>query len=388
MTTGVRPLETLRVLDLSRLYPGAMCTLLLADLGADVVKIEAPGYGDGMRFVTGDAFPAAHVAFNRGKRSVTLDLRQPAGADVLRRLVATADVVVESHRPGALDAIGAGYDAMRADNPGLIWCSVTGFGHDSPLAAAPGHDLTYLGYAAVLGLLGGTAPPVPDVVLSLPLGALVATVGILAALNARHTTGTGAWVDASLVDAAMWPVAEEITRAAHTGREQQGWGAFASRATYRCADGRFVTVAASEPKPWRRLCDALGLPELADHALGDDEAGVTARLAAVFATKPAADWVREPGLDAGIGPVHTPTDLLTDHHVAARHGLIGVRDSDAVVLRSPVRVRAPGTTADPADGRVEPVPPAPALGEHTDAVLAEAGFAPDEIASLRDVGVV
>lgn len=382
MTVG-GPLASLRVLDLSRLYPGAMCTQLLADLGAEVTKVEAPGYGDGMRFLTGDSFPAAHVAFNRGKRSMTLDLKQPAGIDVLRRLVARADVLVESHRPGALDAIGAGYEAMRPHNDTLVWCALTGFGQDSPLAHAPGHDLTYLGYAAVLGLLGGQVPPVPDVVLSLPLGALTAAVGILAALNARHRTGRGAYVDTSLVDAAMWPVAEEITRAAHTGEDQPGWGAFASRAVYRCADDRFVTVAASEPKPWRTLCDALGLPELADHVLGVDEAATTAQLAGAFAAKPSFEWLRHPGFTGGVGPVHTPAELLSDPHVIARRSIAAVRGSEARALRAPVRV-----LSDSSPGSDHDAVPPPALGEHTDVVLGEAGYTMDEIDALRVARVV
>ena len=144
MSTNERtgPLAHLRVLDLSRLYPGAFCTSLLADLGADVVKVEAPGFGDGLRMMTPEPFKAGHVALNRGKRSLSLDLKNGAAADVVRRLVVGFDVLVESHRPGALEQMGLGYDDLAALNPGLLWCSLTGFGSDGPLAHAAGHDIT------------------------------------------------------------------------------------------------------------------------------------------------------------------------------------------------------------------------------------------------------
>src|SRR5690349_18845967 len=183
------PLTHVRVLDLSRLYPGALCTLLLADLGADVLKVEAPGAGDGLRHVYGPtAFPAAHVALNRGKRSLRLDLKHPGAPAVLRRLVRHVDVVVESQRPGSLEAAGMGYPQLREEHPGLVWCSLSGFGSDGPHAQAPGHDITYLGYAGVLGLLleEGRRPPVPQLTVGVPTGALMGVIGILAALAARE----------------------------------------------------------------------------------------------------------------------------------------------------------------------------------------------------------
>ena len=284
MTTSPRtgPLAHVRVVDLSRLYPGAFCTSLLADLGADVIKVEAPGFGDGLRNLTPEPFKAGHVALNRGKRSLSLDLKAPGASDVLRRLVAGADVLVESHRPGALAQMGLGYDDLVVVNRGLIWCSLTGFGSDGPLAHAPGHDLTYTGYAGVLGLLAdvGATPPVPQITLSLPTGALMAVVGILGAVAQRAVTGHGARVDASLVAASSWTIAEDIARAANA--PTPGWPSMASRAVYRCSDGRHVTVASSEPRTWAALCAALDVPELADHRIGVDEQAASARLAAVL----------------------------------------------------------------------------------------------------------
>ncbi len=338
------PLSRLRVLDLTRLYPGAFCTSLLADLGADVLKVEAPGVGDGMRFVNVGDFKAAHVALNRGKRSMTLNLKHERAGEVLRRLVRDADVVVESQRPGSMDAQGIGFEQLRTENPRLVWCTISGFGADGPLANAPGHDITYLGYAGLLSQLsGGARPPVPDVVLAVPMAALMATTGILAAVVAREHTGVGSRVDACMADAAMWPLSEEVARQASA--PGPGWGTFSARDVYRCADDRFVTVAATEPKTWTALCEALELPDLTSHVMGTDEEETTRRLAEAFARKPAADWLREPGFAGGVGPVNNPADLLADEHVAARATVVELDAPDHPrVLASPVRF-------DGADGR-------------------------------------
>ncbi len=377
------PLSHLKVLDLSRMYPGAFCTLLLSDLGADVLKVEGPGAGDGMRFMTADPFKAAHVALNRGKRSITLDLRNPKAPEVLRRLVAHVDVVVESHRPGALDKLGIGYEQLREVNPRLIWCSLTGFGPDGPHAHAPGHDITYLGYSGLLSLLGGGRgkPPIPDIVVAVPLGGVLGAVGILAAVVGRERTGTGTRVDASLVDGAMWLISEDIARAATS--PGPGWGTFAAREIYRCADGLMVTVAASEAKPWALLCEALRLPDLVAHVHGVDEEATTARLAEAFAAQPAAHWVVTPGLAGGVGPINGPADLVDDPHVVARQGLVNIEGTTTPVLASPLRFDG-ASAAESSHG----LRPAPGLGEQTEAALAAAGFSAEEIAALRADGVV
>jgi alpha-methylacyl-CoA racemase len=382
MTTSPGPLAHVRVLDLSRLYPGAFCTSLLADLGADVVKVEAPGFGDGLRHMTPEPFKSGHVALNRGKRSLSLDLKKPEAASVLRRLVARIDVIVESHRPGSLEQLDLGYDALSAVNPGLIWCSLTGFGSDGPLAHSPGHDLTYAGYSGLLGLLadvGGT-PPVPQCTLSLPAGALMGVVGILAACAQRSRTGHGARIDTSLVEAATWMISEDVARAASA--PAPGWPAMASRAVYRCADDRDVTVASSEPRTWATLCAALDVPDLAGHRIGIDEAAAMERLAAVFATRPAAHWLVTPGLAGGVGPVNAPGDLLADPHYGDRSSIRTIEGSTTRVFVNPVRVQGVDGSAQPA------LSPPPELGADTDQVLAEAGFDADEIAALRAADVI
>jgi alpha-methylacyl-CoA racemase len=375
------PLSHLRVLDLTRLYVGAGCTLLLADLGADVLKVEGPGGGDGMRFATGDAFPAAHVAFNRGKRSLQLNLKHERGPEVLGRLMANVDVVIESHRPGALDALGIGYPQMSALHPRLIWCSATGFGQNSPHAQAPGHDVTYLGYSGLLAGLhgsGGARPEIPDYTVGVPLGALTAAIGILAAVAGREQSGKGAWVDISIVDSAMWLISEDIARAANQPGPR--WGLSAARMVYRCADGKFVTVAASEAKSWTCLCEALGLSEISELQYAFGGPTTIARLSDVFATKPAAHWISDPGWAGGVGPMNEAADLLDDAHVQARGALAQLRDNGPRVLATPIRMIGADTM------RALSAPPA--LGEHTDEALAQAGFTSAEIALLHSDSVV
>ncbi|MGE0386383.1 MAG: CaiB/BaiF CoA transferase family protein [Gammaproteobacteria bacterium] len=375
------PLSHLKVLDLSRLHPGAFCSLLLADLGADVLKIEAPGIGDGMRYAGAEGFMAAHVAFNRGKRSMRLDLKHPRAPEVLRRLLRGVDVVIESQKPGFYERMGLGFEQVRADNPGLIWCALTGFGPTGPNADAPGHDITYLGIAGVMSQMRvNGVPPVPDIVLSVPLGALMGAVGILSALEQRRHSGRGARVDAALAEAAGWLLSEGVARAA--AAPGPGWGAFAARMNYRCADERWVTVAASEPRPWARLCAALDLPDLANHVHGTDEPATIARLAEAFARRPSAHWIVEPGLAGGVGPVNEPADMLADPHLAARRSIVEIAGG-ARVLANPVRL-------DGADGEASTCARGapPELGADTDAALAAAGFGADEIAVLHAEGVV
>jgi crotonobetainyl-CoA:carnitine CoA-transferase CaiB-like acyl-CoA transferase len=301
---------------------------------------------------------------------------------VLRRLVRDADVLVESHRPGALDQQGIGYAQLREANPRLVWCSLTGFGQDGPYAQAPGHDITYLGAAGVLGRLSAPSvtPTPPQLTFAVPMGALMGVTGILAAIAQRDRTGAGAFVDASLTDAAMWSVSEDVARAAVA--PAPSWPDMAGRWIYLCADGRSVTVAATEAKSWARLVAALDLPELADHRLGVDEPATIAKLTAAFATKPASAWLADPGFAGGVGPSNEPVDVLSDAQVLARDRVATIHGTGERVLGNPLRITGPDGASSSA------LTAAPALGEHTDALLGEAGFDPAEIAALRDAAVI
>lgn len=382
MTTRSAPLDGVRVLDLSRFAPGAYCTLLLADLGADVVKVEAPGAGDGLRGMYGGGFDAGHIALNRGKRSVALDLRHEGAAAVLERLVGWSHILVESHRPGQLDRFGLGYEAMTANHPHVVWCSITGFGDVGPNADQPGHDLTYLGYSGLLSRLADTDPTPPGAVVSLPFAATMASTGILAALHEAQRTGQGTQLDVNMTDSAMWVRSEDIARAANA--PGPSWGSFSARNVYACADGRHVTVAANEPKTWGVLCESLGDPTLTGHRLGlDDDEPVHRRLVELFLTKPAAEWINHPGLSGGVGPVNDSADLLEDPQVTERGSLVNLDGTDTRVLANPIRFgSATGSVATNATSNP------PEIGAHTDALLQAVGFNNNEVAVLRATAVV
>ncbi len=375
MTDG--PLSHLRVLDLSRAQPGAYCTAVLADLGADVLRVEPRGTGDTTRMI-----PGAMEAYHRGKRGMTLDLKHDDAPEVLRRLIAGVDVVVESGLPAGLTVQGIDHAALAVAQPGLVWCSISGFGEGSPYAKRPAHDITFLGYSGLMALMAGdTVPPTPDFVLAVPFGSLIAVVGILAALTERDHTGKGAFVDTAIVDSATWVLGEAVARVA--AGQPAGWGEAASRRAYRAADGKLVTLAAAEPRTWAAFCVAVNRPDLADALMNppDGQAGLATELAALFATKTAATWeaqLAETG--AAVGPVRTIEELLDDPHLAARGALVELDDDTSTrVLRTPVRLRD-------AAGEERPVhlTAPPALGEHTDEALIAAGFTADEIATLHD----
>jgi alpha-methylacyl-CoA racemase len=374
-------LQGVRVLDLSRLQPGAYCTLLLADLGAGVLKVEQPGAGDLIRGQFGTDGPDfGHVGLNRGKRSMTLDTRHARAPEVLRRLVRDADVLVESGRPGQLGELGFGYEAASTENPALIWCALTGFGQDSPYASRPGHDLTYMAQSGLLAAMADM-PWMPDIPMAIPLGGLMGVVGILAALEGRRTSGQGCLVDISLSEAGSWILSGFASLLA--GKEFK-IPYTADRRLYRCGDGRYVSVAAAEPRTWRLLCEGLGVADLADalHAPVDRQPAISERLEAIFATRPAHEWVEQlGGAGAAVGAVNRGQDLVTDPHVVARHAVVEVGGTP--VPGNPIRYRGRDGSVSGTNTQAPP-----ALGADTDDALTEAGFRADEIADLREQGTI
>jgi crotonobetainyl-CoA:carnitine CoA-transferase CaiB-like acyl-CoA transferase len=387
----VLPLDGLRVLDLSRLLPGPYATLVLADLGADVVKVEDPGGGDPLRSIpplAGEG-SAAFQALNRNKRSLALDVRAEGGAAAFTRLARSADVVVESYRPGVLDRLGIGYEALRRESPRLVLCSITGYGQDGPGAGRAGHDLDYAAYAGVLALNGPPERPLPlgVQVADLAGGAWPAVAGVLAALLRRAATGEGAHVDVSMTEGALatlaMPLAMAWARGAPLarGRELLTGGA-ACYGTYRTRDGRFVALGALEPKFFAAFCEAVARPELAPRQFEDGGAGPRAELEAIFAARTLAEWrAFADANDVCVAPVLEGDEPRADPQLAARAAFVEVPAAGGGSLpgvASPVRLR----------GVAAPLRPAPRLGEHSDEVLRAAGFSADEIAALRARGVV
>jgi crotonobetainyl-CoA:carnitine CoA-transferase CaiB-like acyl-CoA transferase len=362
-------LSGLRVLDLTRHIPGPYCTLMLADLGADVVKVEAPPFGDPVRAVppaAGDE-SAAFAALNRGKRSVLVDFRTDDGVAALRRLAREADVLVEGFRPGVLARHGLGPDTLLAENPRLVYCSLSGWGPLGPLAARAGHDVNYAARGGLLDLCrdGDGDVVIPGAQVADMTGGMLAATAILAALLERQRTGRGRRLDVSLLSGIFALLTVPVTRALAGGpRRGELSGDFACYTVYRCRDGRELSVGALEPKFWEALCRALELPELvATHwQPGEKNARARERLAAVFATRDRDEWVRAlEGLDGCVEPVLTPEEALQDAQADALR--LDQPDGAGGVLRTVGSVLA---AAGLAGARPRP---APGLGQHTSEVL-------------------
>jgi alpha-methylacyl-CoA racemase len=384
------PLHGLSVLDLSRLLPGPFATMVLADLGADVVKVETPHGGDWLRDLpplAGAASGPFH-ALNRGKRSVALDLARPEGLRAFLRLARRADAVVESFRPGVLDALGAGWEALHRENPRLVLCSITGYGQDGPYARRAGHDIDYCAFAGALAENGPPERPLPYgvQVADVAGGAWPAVAGVLAALLGRGARGEGAHVDVSMTEGALamlvtsQAIAAARGAASARGREMLNGGT-ACYGVYRTKDGRFVALGALEPRFFAAFCGAVGRPDLAPRQMEDGGAGPRAELEAIFASRTRDEWAAFAAEhDACVAPVLEGDEPRRDPQLRARGAFVEVPTGTGATLplvASPVRLR----------GEAAPVRPAPRLGEHTEEVLAEAGFSRDEIAALLASGV-
>jgi len=394
----VSALGGLRVLDLTRLLPGGFCSLLLADFGADVVKVEDTGAGDYVRWAEpkhegADPTAAAgpFLALNRGKRSIRIDLKSDGGRAALLRLARDADVLLESFRPGVMDRLGVGYERLREENRRLVYCAITGYGQDGPFAARAGHDTNYLARIGLLDLTGDPdGPPVQagGQIADLGGGALMAAFGILTALRERDRSGEGQLVDVSMTDGALsWLAMDAARRLAGgpppaRGRVELAGGLICYR-PYRCADG-WVAFGALEPKFWGAWCAGVGREDLAERQFEPVGSDTHREVEAVFAGRTRAEWEAfNDEHDCCLEPVLTLAEALDSELVRARGMVAEVAQPGAgpvQLLGTPVKLsRTPG---DPSRAG------GPALGEHTDAVLAEAGYGAEEIAALRESGAV
>jgi crotonobetainyl-CoA:carnitine CoA-transferase CaiB-like acyl-CoA transferase len=392
-------LQGLRVLDLTRLLPGGFCSLLLADFGADVIKVEDTGLGDYVRWspprIEGaeeSAAGALFLALNRGKRSIRVDLKSERGRGVLLRLARDADVLLESFRPGVLDRLGVGWERLRTENPRLVYCAITGYGQDGPLRDRAGHDLNYLARVGLLGLTGEQdGPPVQAAgqIADLGGGALLAAFGILAALRERDRSGEGQFVDVSMADGALSWLAMVAARALaeHTPARRGGLelaGGLLCYRPYRCADG-WVAIGALEPKFWQAWCRGVGREDLIEHQFDPPGSPAHKEVEGVFAGRTRAEWEAFGAEhDCCLEPVLELVEALDSELTRAREMVVEVAQPGA---EQPVRllgvpVKLSRTPGDPkrAGG--------PSLGEHTADVLKEAGFAPHEIERLVEAGAV
>lgn len=292
----MRPLDGVTILDLTRLLPGAAATMLLANFGAEVIKIEEPG-GDYARSMPPlvDGEGAVFRATNRGKKSIALNLKTADGKAAFERLAAQADVLIEGFRPGVMKRLGLDYETLRHRNERLIYVSLTGYGQTGPYAAMAGHDINYIALGGLLDITGA----IPGAqIADLAGGSMQAVIGILLALAARHKTGRGQFVDISMLDGVTWLMALPIAVYSATGETPAPGatmltGRYACYRKYRAADGRWLAVGALEPKFWAALCGRIACPEfVADQfAEGERQSAIIERLREIFGAKPAADWL-------------------------------------------------------------------------------------------------
>jgi crotonobetainyl-CoA:carnitine CoA-transferase CaiB-like acyl-CoA transferase len=399
------PLEGIRVLDLSRLLPGGFCSLLLADFGAEVLKVEDTGAGDYIRWAPpyyegaqDSAKSSLFLSLNRNKRSIRIDLKNEAGREVLLRLVREYDVVLESFRPGVLDRLGVGYERMREENPGLVYCAISGYGQTGPKRDASGHDMNYLGLIGLLGLTGdadGAPVQAAGQIADLGGGALMAAFGILAALRERDGSpghpgsGEGQLVDVSMADGALsWlaMVAGQYFADGVVPRrgEQMLAGSVLCYRPYECADG-WVTLGALEPKFWQAWCRGVGREELIEKQFEKPGSDAHGQVCDVFKSRTRAEWTQfATEHDCCLEPVLDVDEALASQLVREREMVVtldqpGVEDG-VRQLGVPIKLdRTPGE-----HNRL----PGPGLGEHTEEVLRAAGYTEAQVAELLEQGAV
>jgi crotonobetainyl-CoA:carnitine CoA-transferase CaiB-like acyl-CoA transferase len=388
----------IRVLDLSRLLPGGFCSLLLADFGAEVLKVEDTGMGDYIRWsppyyegAEESSKSALFLSLNRGKRSIRLNLKHERGKEVLLKLVAEYDVVLESFRPGVLDRLGVGYERMREVNPGIVYCAISGYGQDGPYRDRSGHDMNYLGLIGLLGLTGERdGPPVQAAgqIADLGGGALMAAFGIMAALRERDRSGEGQMVDVSMADGALsWLAMVAAQYFADGVVPKRGGlplaGSLICYRPYPCSDG-YVTLGALEPKFWQAWCRGVGREDLIERQFEAPGSEAHAEVERIFLERTRDDWTAFAAEhDCCLEPVLDLDEALGSELVREREMVVELEqpgvDEPVRLLGVPVKLsRTPGA----------PQGPGPALGENTREVLLALGYSDEDSDALVEDGAV
>jgi crotonobetainyl-CoA:carnitine CoA-transferase CaiB-like acyl-CoA transferase len=388
-------LEGIQILDLSRLLPGPFCSMLLADFGADVIKVEAPKVGDYIRWwppLIGEN-SGFHVVLNRNKRSLTLNLKAPEGKELFQQLVRSSDVVLESFRPGVLERLGLGYETLRQINPRLIYCAITGYGTSGSRSQRAGHDINYLALGGVLSYCGSDDhPTLPGVqIADLGGGALLAAFSIVTGLLARERSGEGQCIDISMLDGAvMWNclrwgkyLADSLVP--QPGDDMLNHG-FACYNVYETRDSRYMALGALEPQFWKAFCDSVGRYDWSKKNYfepGPHQRVLQEEIAELFREKSQAEWVAHfANYDCCCEPVLTLSEAMEDRDLHAREMVIElVHESWGVYRQLGI---APKFSETPGKIRSH----APELGEHTDAVLLGLNYSREQIEQLRSKGVI
>lgn len=389
------PLASLKVLDFSTLLPGPFASLLLADMGAEVLRIESPTRMDLLRVLPphDQGVSASHAYLNRNKRSLALDLKQPAALEVIKQLLQDHDIVLEQFRPGVMDRLGLGYEALRAINPKLIYVSITGYGQTGPYKDRAGHDINYLalaGLASYTGRADSGPLPLGMQVADIAGGSLHGVIGLLAAVIARQQTGQGQHLDVSMTDCAFslnaMAGAGYLACGVEPGREDQMLNGGSFYDYYRSRDGRWLSVGSLEPAFMQQLCTALGRPELAAKGLSPQHAEqqvLKNELKAEFEKHDFAQLCELfAGVDACVEPVLSVGEAVRHPQLQARKLVTEVPRGDGSTqaqMACPLKF---------SDGLPEPRHIGAALGQHTDQVLGELGFSAERIEELRRAKVV
>lgn len=381
-------LSDVTVLDLTRLLPGPYGTQLLADMGAEVIKIEDPEVGDYARFtepIAPSGQGAVFTAINRGKKSVTLDLKDERGREVFYRLVEDADAVFEQFRPGVADRLGVGYDDVSEYNSDIVYCSLSGYGQAGPYRDRVGHDLNYSGFAGLIDMTRDStdeAPTIPGYPIGDMAGGVFSALSIVSALLSRELgDGEGTYIDISILDTLL-SFSQAVMGPAMYGEDPRPGqteltGKFPCYDVYRTKDDRHITLAALEPKFWETLCDELGTEHLVEKHRSDDPAvreAVREELQSTFRTRTRDEWEAALGdEEVMIGLVNTPTEAIDDPHVQDRGIVTG--DDELPRIGYPAMVEGGLTGSDDA---------VPGMGEHTEQVLRMCGYSRDDLRELRE----
>ncbi|MCX7822311.1 MAG: CoA transferase [Syntrophobacterales bacterium] len=389
------PFSGVMVLDLSRLLPGPLCSMLLADFGADVIKIEDPKGGDYIRswppFIGKSS--GFHFVLNRNKRSLTLNLKDPRGRAIFLKLVRNADVVLESFRPGVMERLGIGYDALRLENPRLIYCAITGYGQRGERAHRAGHDINYLAISGVLSYSGKDGEPIlPGVQIGdIGGGALLAAFSIATALYRREKTGRGDFIDISMTDglllfhALRWGKFLADGKVPQPGDDMLNHG-LACYNIYRTKDGRYMSLGALEPQFWKAFCGAVGHPEWDTPSYfepGEHQRALIEAISRVFEQKSLEEWIEFfKNIDCCCEPLRNLDEVINDRELEEKGVVVSMIDTYGKLYKElgvVLQCREMG-------GMIKRG--APELGEHTEEVLQKLGLNSKEIAKLREEGVV
>ena len=386
------PLQGVRVLDLSRLLPGPYCSQMLADFGADVVKLEDVERGDYLRDFPpcGERWSVLYDSVNRNKRSITIDLKQEAGKAVFRDLVRHYDVLIEGFRPGVMDKLGLGYESLREINPRLIYCAITGYGQDGPYKFQGGHDINYLSFAGITGLFGEQDgnPAMGDIqIADIGGGALMAVIGILLALQARSVTGRGQFCDISMLDGVVSWLPFILAKFGAGEKPVRGTGllggSYACYQVYPTADGRYLSLGALEEKFWVGFCRLIGREEYIDRQMDlAAQPEMIRSLQEMFRQKSQIDWLDFfAGQDLCLSPVNELAQVLEDPQIRHRRMIVPMAEETSTLLLTGIPIKLSDTPGQIQTG-------SPAQGEHTRQILAEAGYSDAALARLAEQKII